>query len=547
MNNDQFGIVNQSIKSIRESLDESVEYCKKGIKSLEAYEKDMNVISDNLNKSTEVLYEFNNQIVEINSIKEMVVDISEQLRLLAFNASIEAARAGESGKGFSVVSVEMKNMSDMTMQSMNAINDILAKVTESSELVTSSIGKCDEAYKQSSTIFEEVSNSFRELGKQSLAVNEKMSDMLKTYRVIAQNSDESKQKAENVFSASEAITERTKSIVSVSEANSKDSAQITDNVYMLEDMLKNITSVIKQFNTGIRPVNKNREKAVRIAFYSMLDNYFWYGIKRGVNYAQKELSDNNVIITYYSYKNSIDERNFTNDIKKSIDENVDAIIYPGFLHYADNELKEAISKGIKVFTYNCDCDSDIRRISCYEPDQVEAGILAAKAAAKALGGKGNIVIVCGEKAVSLNKMRYESFVNYIEKNYKNINIVETVDITNDAQLTYQKICDCIKKHPETDLIYLTTGMQKQLVHAIEDCGKTGKIKAVIFDKNEEIFEYIRKGIVYAAIDHDSFNQGYYPIVLMYNHIVDNVALPKDKILCKASIVDQNNIDYQVVI
>ena len=44
------------------------------------------------------------------------------------------------------------------------------------------------------------------------------------------------------------------------------------------------------------------------------------------------------------------------------------------------------------------------------------------------------------------------------------------------------------------------------------------------------------------------NNLFYELHLMlYNHIVDNVALPKDKILCKASIVDQNNIDYQVVI
>lgn len=447
MNDRQLDIINDSIANIRQSLDTSAKCCQKGIKSLEAYENDMNVISANLNKSTEVLYEFNNQIVEINSIKEMVVDISEQLRLLAFNASIEAAKAGESGKGFSVVSVEMKNMSDQTMDSMNAINDILAKITESSELVTGSITKCDETFQQSAELFDQVSNSFRELSTQSLEVNDMMVDMTKTFKNIANNSDESKVKAENVYAASEVISESTKSIVEATSANNQDSIKMTENVSMLEDMMKNISSVIKQFNTGVKPVDKNRDKTVKIAFYSMLDNYFWYGIKRGVNYAQKELANNNVEIIYYSYENRDAEARFPGDVKRSVETKVDAILYPGFMHGADKEMKEAAAAGIKIFTYNCDCDSNIKRVSCYEPDQQEAGELAAKAAIKALGGEGNVAIVCGEKIVPVNQIRYDSFINYVNKFAKDINIVASVDVVNDPPQTYKKIYDCLMSHP----------------------------------------------------------------------------------------------------
>lgn len=89
-------------------------------------------------------------------------------------------------------------------------------------------------------------------------------------------------------------------------------------------------------------------------------------------------------------------------------------------------------------------------------------------------------------------------------------------------------------------------MQKQLVQAIEDTGKTGRVKAVVFDKNEEIFAYIKRGIVAAAIDHDPFNQGYYPIILMYNHIVDNMHLSSDRIKCRASVVTNENLGEQVI-
>lgn len=545
LNNGQLGDINSFIDLIQEALNGSVSCCTEGMVSLEAYEKDMNQIAKNLRDCTDILVEFNNQIVEINSIKELVVDISEQLRLLAFNASIEAARAGETGKGFAVVSLEMKTMSDQTREGMDAINGILNKVTESSRLVTNSINNCDEVFQHSYSLFEDVSKTLRDISQQSTDINHKMIEISDKYQRIADNSDESRVKAENVFAASEAISDSTQHIVAVSQENSSDSANMSSNVQTLENMLMHINRIIGQFNTGLKPVNKNRAKKVKIAFFSPLDNFFWYGIRSGVNYAQKELANNNVEIRYNHYENTAAEVRFPGDVRECINDDFDAIIYPGFMHGADKEMKEAIAKGIKIFTYNCDCDPDIKRVACYEPDQEEAGILAAKATAKALHKKGKIAIVVGEKIVALNRIRYDSFKKYLTSHYREIEIVETVEVYNDSAKTYQAICECLKRHSDLDAIYSTTSMQMQLVKAIEDTGRRGRVKAIVFDKNQKIYEFIKKGIVAATIDHDSFTQGYYPIVLMYNHLVDGMQFHQERIMCKASVVDEDNVDEHI--
>src|SRR5690606_9550226 len=64
------------------------------------------------------------------------------------NAAIEAARAGESGRGFSVVADEVRNLAQRSALAANSINELTAKLEGQSEVV-------DEALRAGSVALED--------------------------------------------------------------------------------------------------------------------------------------------------------------------------------------------------------------------------------------------------------------------------------------------------------------------------------------------------------------------------------------------------------
>ena len=67
----------------------------------------------------------NSKLNKINKVVKGVNNITKQTQILALNASIEAGRAGEFGKGFKVVALEIKKLSQNIVSQMTNIEEIV--------------------------------------------------------------------------------------------------------------------------------------------------------------------------------------------------------------------------------------------------------------------------------------------------------------------------------------------------------------------------------------------------------------------------------------
>jgi methyl-accepting chemotaxis protein len=109
-----FNSVKASISEIRESFNESI------------------------SKGNDAASELNIIVKETKSVDKTVGNISNsivQLNMLAISGSIEAARAGDFGKGFAVVSADIRNLAKDSEQNTDKINDIVESMNSEIDTV----------------------------------------------------------------------------------------------------------------------------------------------------------------------------------------------------------------------------------------------------------------------------------------------------------------------------------------------------------------------------------------------------------------------------
>lgn len=122
-----------------------------------------NVLKDSVSEMQEKLNTF-------SIASEQIVNIASQTNLLALNAAIEAARAGDSGRGFSVVADEVKNLSyqskdvaTSTQHDQAFMLDLITQIYEVSNVLSVKMQNVNHLINDISAVTQEVSANSEEI------------------------------------------------------------------------------------------------------------------------------------------------------------------------------------------------------------------------------------------------------------------------------------------------------------------------------------------------------------------------------------------------
>ena len=133
--------VSEKARSASEAAESANQYAQQGQSIVDDVVAAISSLSNEVENTTGVVHEVENQSDQIGMVLSVIRNISEQTNLLALNAAIEAARAGEQGRGFAVVADEVRSLSEKIHAETDEIQSIIHTLQDGAKKAVKSMEK----------------------------------------------------------------------------------------------------------------------------------------------------------------------------------------------------------------------------------------------------------------------------------------------------------------------------------------------------------------------------------------------------------------------
>lgn len=178
----------------------------------------------------------------IDKIVEAITTVSIQTNMLAVNGSIEAARAGEFGKGFVVVSTDIRNLARDSAENADRIKDLVKSVQDQigvvsndlDEIVKSAVNEADQA-KMTTT-------SLNQIETDIVDVERSATDILNASEEIATAIAQVKRGIEQIASASQQAEKAANEAATAAEQQSKGADELASAIEEIASLADELQS-----------------------------------------------------------------------------------------------------------------------------------------------------------------------------------------------------------------------------------------------------------------------------------------------------------------
>lgn len=233
---------------------------------------------------------------------------------------------------------------------------------------------------------------------------------------------------------------------------------------------------------------------------------FWQAVNAGADQAAE---DYGVRITFEGPETEAMVDKQVEMVQAALDRNPDALCLAALDSQAlIPQLQRAQEEGIPVVGFDSGVDSDIP-VSTAATDNVAAAAHAADKMAELIGGEGQVAVIVHDQTSRTGIDRRDGFVNQIESEYPDIEIVDIQYGGGDHLRSTDLAKAIIQANPELDGFFgANEGSIIGVLNAVSELGKEGEIVVIGYDSGQQQMEAIRAGTESGAITQDPIGIGY---------------------------------------
>lgn len=234
---------------------------------------------------------------------------------------------------------------------------------------------------------------------------------------------------------------------------------------------------------------------------------FWQAVKSGAEQAAEEFD---VEITFEGPDTEADVDQQIQMLQTALDKSPAAIGFAALDSQAAGPLlQQAKDANIPVIAFDSGVDSDIP-LTTAATDNLAAAAEAAKHLAEAVDHEGKVALVVHDQTSVTGQERRDGFVQYMEENEPNIEVVDIQYGGGDQAKSADLAKAIIAANPDLKGIYGSNeGSAIGVVQAVKELGIDPAALAVVgFDSGKAQMDAIRDGLMLGAITQNPVGIGY---------------------------------------
>jgi len=277
----------------------------------------------------------------------------------------------------------------------------------------------------------------------------------------------------------------------------------------------------------------------KFAFVTNNASDFWTIARRGTEKADEELADVTVEFRMPPDGTAADQKRIVDDL---LAKGIDGIAISPVDPANQTQLINDTARQALVFTQDSDAPQS-ERAAYIGTDNVAAGRQAGTLIKEAIPEGGRIMLFVGKSDARNAQERTQGIREALAGS--NIEIIDVRTDDTDRVRAKSNVSDTLVRYPEVKgLVGLWSYNGPAIVNALKESGKTGQVKIIAFDEEDETLAGVRDGSIYATVVQQPYEFGYQAIKMMAQVAKgDRSAIPADKkVIVPTLVIKRDGIE-----
>lgn len=268
--------------------------------------------------------------------------------------------------------------------------------------------------------------------------------------------------------------------------------------------------------------------------------YYWDDVQRGLSLVKNDLSEFGVGIESFLIPKDMDP-NFSHlkilSILQEGNYQGAAIAPVNIYHFNEitNYLKE---KQIPTVLFN-EGSLEPERLFYYGPDNELSGRMAGELMAKLMGQKGTVCIFVRTPRLSLYAQRMQGFCSTLYRTYPQV-ILSNIYTYEHGQ-EQELLSSVLQQNPDLKGIYVMDGSGAGNFSSILKEKNISNLCLIGHESAPLSLDMLQEGYISALICEQKVSQGYYPVKLLYEYLVQGTLPEEQEIYSDLNIVIRENL------